>query len=327
LYDNDIVFSKITSDFIAVRYYYENLSPNDLTTPIAPASGKTSVEFYIVDITGVSGGIVSNDIYHGGKGDLSSFANKIEVVIKSAINERTNVQEHRSCFKNYRYASPDDFIINSIYDQSGNSVDIEVGIRPFMYLFSGSSVENIGALNDLGLIDVKEMTETMPEIDHTIITFKNNFPVFEQELSGYYRAKFRKHGLNQTISKNLSYKKSSSNILIGASLIIQSGDKIWSSGIIANTDRKIVIKSKLASMIKKAEIISVCLFEPLKACFYDLYSNTNNVFRLEKSHIGDDGVLYMKKIHYGTNSGKLKDFDVSLEDVNGFHIIKKSVNI
>ena len=141
----DIVFSGIKSDFFTVKYDYNHLPDNDHTTPVK--SKGSYIDMKIVDLALVTGGIVKNDIYHGEKGVLSSFANRIEVILKSAINENPRITRPISGI-DYQRIDPStksqaiqcaDFIKNSF--ANGNEVVLEVNSYTSQLIFQPDASE------------------------------------------------------------------------------------------------------------------------------------------------------------------------------------------
>ena len=305
--NSKIYFSDFASDINVIR----GCDVSALTDSIIEPIDGLAVKVEVVDLYDISGDVTTEDLSIC-KGNLSSFVNEMEVILKSAIHDRTNLQESKHFSERYLYASDNDFVYNVTLDQSGENASVVFGVKPFVHIKSNK------LFSDLNVMDIQEID------NNTEIIININNDIFTEEFSGGKNISFLTGDIYS--EKTFAYDRITENVFKNAYLFAKINDKISFFKILYSSGRKIIIQGRQRSEILNSDHISVCFYNPRKVLFYD-DKNSSEMFDLNISDMDDNGVVYFDKVMKNTNNGKIISSYVDFYDSSDNLYVKKQITL
>ena len=292
----------------SLKYFSSYFNIVESTVPVPQSTSYTASDW-----VGDSGAY----IYAVGKGFLKSFVNKLNIVLKSAVNDRKNTQQGKDFHKKYFVISRDDFDIKKVNStaRSLRNIDLKLFVNSYMYfiLNSGKTVQD-----HLDYCSSENVNK-----DPNLSIVENVFGNTEIRFSGsnIFEQSFRQD-IEYTadgITDKLRFRSLSDNILKRASLVVDIGGHISTFNIISNKYNKVEVKGKHYNSLIKARSFAVLLLDPDEIFFKNDYAQ-RSVVALRKEAINSDGTISYQKVAYDTN------FKSGVEEV-GFYERKKKFSL
>jgi hypothetical protein len=295
------------------------------------------VDFSILPITVGGNGTNPTLKYSYSYGISNSFPNEVNVVLKSAVNYRTNVEEGFYFKQRYGFIDESDYSF-SIPSNYGvvKSNNIYINQNPFLItpkqkstIFFKFNSEN-DTLGDYptGII-IKETSEIDIFQPHTSIEFPDS--MFIQKFSSTYPV-IMDDGTGtsqQWTYANFIDQDFRSDIFSNFHLIGFIDGKFYPFEILGNTGRRIILKGKKAKLLKGINKFFIIPQFFNKAKFiYEEGDSRESIFDLVIESISDNGIIIYKDISINAPSGN--DFVLSAIYYNNkddFGGIKVSVQI
>jgi len=255
--------------------------------------------------------IFTGDETSEGGGFCYSFANNLNAILRSAINNRVNTHESTDLKKKYIYISNRDITLYKRDRQISDTIVFIPSLKPFFYFI----MKNEGTLQDYcdsNKMTITEMGEGIKD-DHTTLDFID-VPVFSQKFNGSYRVEFDYsfgYGSGYTdetvIDENnpgidIPYKSIDNNLLKQGVLVANKDGLLKTYRIFYSTQYKIVLKGRAASYLKDSTSFSIFFFNFDKIT---LISSTGKSltqrFDLLKDYLDtENGSLIYNEISYST---------------------------
>jgi hypothetical protein len=287
-----------------------------------------SKRFVLADITKLPVSYNSNYVF-GARGGCQSFGNEINIYLKSAINKRSNMQEHNNYSAKYTAISEGDYNYTYSYDDKQNKLTLNCLIKPSLFLSTFKNGDKFSSYVNNGYLKVDENIEKLP-FDHTVMSFDLNYNLFEQELIGNMLNKysFSDKGTSYSLNKVHNYKNISSDLYKDGYAVFSVDGILYTYRVVGNNKRKIYIYGANKDIILNSNIMSLYFSIPDKIYFTSADQNERFIRSLIKKEIRKiDGMLVYQEIIKNLENYDSNPVEYILTDSNRNIDIKKSIKL
>ena len=259
-------------------------------------------------------------------GNQKSFTNNLNIVLKSAINDRTNIQEESPIKRPYKYVHTDDyfFSLNS-GDGAIKKENILINKNYFSLIpkvksllsFSGDKMRSVSD------VTISEMQESDIGGYHTTIEFDDTDNVCRQSFSNSYPVTLEDESVESWSFKDVD------DGYLGCKMVALIDGAFRRFNIIGGSKDKIVLEGKVADIVGKINKFVILAFAPKKLkIIYKSKEYDDFNFTLVPSSINSNGEIEFEKISLPIYSYAPSEIVSSFyNERTGFGGISKDVSI
>ena len=215
-----------------------------------------------------------------------SYVNDMEIILKSAINNKTNVIDGYHFYNRYVYVSPSDFIVKKQGEITSALMNLVFQLVPSFYL----EIKNGETILDISEIEVSEMElENVGENTKILLNGVSITEVFTGDISVDF----------ESGTESVDYAEIDDNILKNGIIVLENNDKLFVYKIIQSTENSIYINKRASSIILGSNKLSIFLFDP-KRVRIDSSSGSERNYKkpLSKSSLDSSGNLVYNVMTY-----------------------------
>ena len=248
-----------------------------------------------------------------GRTGIKSFVNEINVTLKSAVNNRTNIDNGHFFRRRYSYISPHDFYLKKIGSNAQDVRDITLRLymKTFFHFVLKEDCDITDYIEYYGNGSLFSVSEKDDGQGGRYTSIESNRPLFIQFFLGSYEGK--------------SFTKIHENILANSFLYLEINGLIYKYKILGNSDTEIRLEGRHYVDIMSARAFCVGFFNPTRA-FFTNDSKEGKIVKLSRSSINNNGELVFNPIPYNTYSIDGVD-SIRLVDEGQNFVLSKNIDL